>query len=157
MPKKCRTPKNGECGENQGLRSWYVLRNKEEEIPAFRYLSPESPMAAGEIRERVAETDGNGRAAAAQCFKRGQGWVDAIAVCGRRAGAGFRDLSGLLLSRLISEALSGRGSDAEVKGESSTRLSGARARPPGQILQTCKRSQVRTQTWFALVAVPVCP
>lgn len=134
-----------------------MLRNKEEEIPAFHYVSPKSPMVAGEIQERVAETDSNGRAAAAQCCKCGQGRVDTMAVCGRRAGAGFRDLSGFLPLRLISEALSGRGLDAEVKGESSTRLSGARARPPGQILQTCRRSQVRTQTWFALVAVPVCP
>lgn len=107
--KKVQNTKNGECGENQGLGSWYMVGNKEEEIPAFCCPSPKSPTLAGEIQEIVAGTDSNAWAAAAQCCKSGKERANAIVVCGRRAGAGFRGLSGFLLLRLIPEALcSGR-------------------------------------------------
>lgn len=110
MPKKCKTPKNGECGENQALRLtiWYVLRNKEE-IFVLYCPSPQSPMLAEEIQEVAAGTDGKGWPAAARCCKSGQGRMNAVLMCGRRAGTGFRDVLDFLLLRRLSEALAAVG------------------------------------------------
>ena len=166
MPKKCKTPKNGECGENQELGSGYMLGNKEEEISAFRCPSPKSPTVAGEMQAIVAGTGSNSWAAAAQCCKSGQGRVNTVAMCGTTAGAEFRDLSGFLLLRLISEALCyGRIQKSKesplpaCQGDvlSQQSLAVPLACPPGRILQTCRRSRTRTQTRFSLMAVPVCP
>lgn len=166
MPKKCKTPKNGECGENQALRLtiWYVLRNKEE-IFVLCCPSPQSPMLAEENQEIAAGTDGKGWPAAARCCKSGQGRMNAVLTCGRRAGTGFRDVLDFLLLRRLSKALCcGRIQKLEesplpacLSGGYLSQQSPAvpLAHPPGQILPTGKTSRTRTQMWFSITAVPV--
>lgn len=64
-----------------------MLGNKEEELFAFHCPSHKSPTVSGEIQEIAAGADSEGRAAAAWSCKSGQGRADALAACGRRAGA----------------------------------------------------------------------